>query len=70
MEVSSGYCMLIDEAGIKELDKSKKAIKIKKEVEVTTPEGKRVALKPSNHICLLIFLLILITQYWRTRFSF
>ena len=47
---SSGYCMLIDEAGIKELDKSKKAIKIKKEVEVTTNEGKRVSLKPSNHI--------------------
>lgn len=47
---SSGYCMLIDEAGIKELEASKKAIKIKKEVEVTTSEGKRVALKPSNHI--------------------
>lgn len=47
---SSGYCMLIDEAGIKELDASKKAIKIKKEVNVTTPEGKRVSLKPSNHI--------------------
>ena len=47
---SAGYCMLIDEAGIKELDKSKKAIKIKKQVEVTTPEGKRVTLKPSNRI--------------------
>lgn len=47
---SSGYCMLIEEAGIKELDKSKKAIKVKKEVEVTTPEGKRVCLKPSNRI--------------------
>ncbi len=47
---SSGYCMLIDEAGIKELEKSKKAIKIKKEVEVTTDDGKKVALKPSNHI--------------------
>jgi UDP-3-O-[3-hydroxymyristoyl] N-acetylglucosamine deacetylase len=47
---SSGYCMLIDEAGIKELDKSKKAIKIKKEVSVTTPEGKHVTLKPSSHI--------------------
>lgn len=47
---SSGYCMLIDEAGIKELEASKKAIKIKKEVEVTTKEGKRVSLKPSNHI--------------------
>ena len=47
---SSGYCMLLDEAGIKELDVSKKVIKIKKEVEVTTPEGKRVCLKPSSHI--------------------
>lgn len=47
---SSGYCMLIEEAGIKELDASKKAIKVKKEVEVTTAEGKRVCLKPSNHI--------------------
>ena len=47
---SSGYCMLIEEAGIKELEKSKKVIKIKKMVEVTTPEGKRVCLKPSNRI--------------------
>jgi UDP-3-O-[3-hydroxymyristoyl] N-acetylglucosamine deacetylase len=47
---SSGYCMLIDEAGIKELEKSKKAIKIKKDVEITTEDGKKVALKPSNHI--------------------
>ena len=47
---SSGYCMLIEEAGIKELSKSKKAIKIKKEIEVTTPEGKRVCLKPSKRI--------------------
>lgn len=47
---SSGYCMLIDEVGIKELDASKKVIKIKKEVEVTTEDGKRVSLKPSNHI--------------------
>ena len=47
---SAGYCMLIEEAGIKELDKSKKAIKIKKQVEVTTPEGKRVTLKPSDRI--------------------
>ena len=47
---SSGYCMLIEEAGIKELDKSKKVIKIKKMVEVTTSEGKRVCLKPSNRI--------------------
>jgi len=47
---SSGYCMLIEEAGIKELNKSKKAIKVKKEVEVTTADGKRVTLKPSNRI--------------------
>lgn len=47
---SSGYCMLIDEVGIKELNESKKVIKVKKEVEVTTEDGKRVSLKPSNHI--------------------
>lgn len=47
---SSGYCMLIEEAGIKELDKSKKVMKIKKDIEVTTPEGKKVALKASNRI--------------------
>lgn len=47
---SSGYCMLIEEAGIVEQEKSKKAIKIKKDVEVATAEGKVVRLKPSNHI--------------------
>ncbi|PWE22729.1 UDP-3-O-acyl-N-acetylglucosamine deacetylase [Aliarcobacter skirrowii] len=47
---SSGYCMLIDEAGIEEQDQPKKAIKIKKKVVVETPDGKRVALKPSNKI--------------------
>ncbi|MGM0518851.1 MAG: UDP-3-O-acyl-N-acetylglucosamine deacetylase [Campylobacterota bacterium] len=47
---SSGYCMLIEEAGIKEQKNSKKALKIKKEVEVTTSEGKKVCLKPSTHI--------------------
>ena len=47
---SSGYCMLIEEAGIQEQKKSKKALKIKKEVEVTTKDGKRVCLKPSTHI--------------------
>ncbi len=46
---SSGYCMLIDEAGIKELDKSKKVMKIKKEV-VVEADGKKVSLKPSSHI--------------------
>lgn len=47
---ASGYCLLIEEAGIKELEESKKAIKIKKEVEITTEDGKKVALKPSNRI--------------------
>lgn len=47
---SSGYCLLIDEAGILEQDASKKAIKVKKSVEITTEEGKKVSLKPSNHI--------------------
>ena len=46
---SSGYCMLIDEVGIKKLDKSKKALKIKKEVTIEM-DGKRVSLKPSKHI--------------------
>jgi len=46
---SSGYCMLIEEAGIKELNASKKVLKIKKEVEVV--DGyKKVSLKPSAHI--------------------
>ncbi|WP_419770671.1 MAG: UDP-3-O-acyl-N-acetylglucosamine deacetylase [Candidatus Marinarcus sp.] len=47
---SSGYCLLIDEVGIQELDASKKALKIKKSVEINTPDGKKVSLKPSNHI--------------------
>jgi UDP-3-O-[3-hydroxymyristoyl] N-acetylglucosamine deacetylase len=46
---SSGYCMLIDEVGIKELDKSKKVMVIKKEVTVED-KGKVVTLKPSGHI--------------------
>lgn len=46
---SSGFCMLLDEVGIKELDATKKAIKVKKEVEVKA-EGKYAKLKPSNHI--------------------
>ncbi len=46
---SSGYCMLIEEAGIKELKASKKVIKIKKEVEIV--DGfKKVSLKPSSRI--------------------
>jgi len=46
---SSGFCMLLEEVGIKEQDKSKKALVIKKEVEVNV-DGKFVKLKPSNHI--------------------
>ncbi len=46
---SSGYCLLIDEAGIQEQNKPKKAIRIKKEVEVKV-DNKFVKLKPSNHI--------------------
>ncbi|RXK13346.1 UDP-3-O-[3-hydroxymyristoyl] N-acetylglucosamine deacetylase [Halarcobacter mediterraneus] len=47
---SAGYCMLIEEAGIKELEKSKKAIKIRQDIKIETDDGKRVSLKPSNHI--------------------
>ena len=47
---ASGYCMPIEEAGIQEQEEGKKAIKIKKEVVVTTEDGKRVSLKPSNRI--------------------
>ena len=47
---ASGYCMLIEEAGIQEQEEGKKAIEIKKEVVVTTEDGKRVSLKPSNRI--------------------
>ena len=46
---SSGFCMLLDEVGIKEQTKSKKAIRIKKEV-VVEMDGKSVKLLPSNHI--------------------
>ena len=42
--------MLIEETGIKEQEESKKVIKIKKEVIVTTEDGKKVSLKPSNRI--------------------
>ncbi|OCL88309.1 UDP-3-O-acyl-N-acetylglucosamine deacetylase [Arcobacter porcinus] len=47
---AAGYCMLIEEANVIEQDKPKKAIKIKKDVVVTTEDGKRVSLKPSNKI--------------------
>jgi len=46
---SSGYCMLIDEAGIVEQKATKKALRIKKEVSIEA-DGKHVKLKPSNHI--------------------
>lgn len=46
---SSGYCMLIDEVGIKEQNEPKKAIRVKKEVSVEIG-NKIVKLKPSNHI--------------------
>jgi len=46
---SSGFCMLLDEVGIKEQTKSKKAIRVKKEV-VVNMDGKFVKLLPSNHI--------------------
>ncbi len=46
---SSGYCLLIDEVGIKEQEAPKKAIKIKKEIRIE--DGvKHVCLKPSKHI--------------------
>ncbi|MEA1982510.1 MAG: UDP-3-O-acyl-N-acetylglucosamine deacetylase [Campylobacterota bacterium] len=43
---SASYCMLLDEAGIKELDIPKKVMRIKKEVEVKEGE-KYVRLSPS-----------------------
>ena len=46
---SSGFCMVLDEVGIQEQSKSKKAIRVKKEVTVAI-ENKFVKLKPSNHI--------------------
>jgi len=46
---SSGFCMLLDEVGIKEQTKSKKALIVKKQVEVT--DGAKFArLTPSKHI--------------------
>jgi len=46
---SSGFCMLLDEVGIKEQEKSKKALLIKKHIEITI-DNKKVSLSPSNHI--------------------
>lgn len=46
---SSGFCMLLDEVGIKEQEKNKKVLLVKKEVSVES-EGKYVKLTPSNHI--------------------
>ncbi|PAF49713.1 UDP-3-O-[3-hydroxymyristoyl] N-acetylglucosamine deacetylase [Helicobacter sp. 13S00401-1] len=46
---SIGFCMLIDEAGIKELDKPKKILSIKKAVEVRDKD-KFVRVEPSDSI--------------------
>lgn len=46
---SSGYCMLIDEVGIKELDKSKKVMIIKKDITIED-KGKKVTIKPSGNM--------------------
>jgi UDP-3-O-[3-hydroxymyristoyl] N-acetylglucosamine deacetylase len=47
---SISFCLLLDEAGIKELDASKKIIRVKKMVEVT--EGQKyVRLLPSQTAC-------------------
>jgi UDP-3-O-[3-hydroxymyristoyl] N-acetylglucosamine deacetylase len=46
---SSGFCMLLDEVGIKEQTKNKKAIIIKKPIEIKV-DNKIVKLLPSNHI--------------------
>ncbi len=46
---SSGFCMLLDEVGIKEQEKSKKALLIKKKVSIEV-DNKKVSLSPSNHI--------------------
>lgn len=46
---SSGFCLLLDEVGIAEQTKSKKALVVKKEIEVKI-DNKFVRVKPSNHI--------------------
>ena len=46
---SSGYCLLIDEAGIKTQDVTKKAIRVKKNIKVVQ-DDKFTILKPSKHI--------------------
>ena len=46
---SSGFCLLLDEVGIQEQTKSKKALVVKKEIEVKV-DNKFVRVKPSNHI--------------------
>jgi UDP-3-O-[3-hydroxymyristoyl] N-acetylglucosamine deacetylase len=47
---SSGYCLLLDEVGIKELSKPKKIIKVKKKVRVEGENGQYAELIPSSHI--------------------
>ncbi|WP_200762572.1 UDP-3-O-acyl-N-acetylglucosamine deacetylase [Nitrosophilus alvini] len=44
---SIGFCMLLDEAGIRKLSKNKKVLKVKKEV-IVTHDKKYAKLKPSN----------------------
>lgn len=46
---SASFCMLLDEAGIKQLNENKKVLRIKKEVEVKH-EGKYVKLFPSDNL--------------------
>lgn len=46
---SASYCMLLDEAGIQELDKPKKIMRIKKEIEVREGE-KYVKLSPASDL--------------------
>ena len=46
---SASYCMLLDEAGIKELDKPKKVMRIKKDIMVQEGE-KYVKLSPSSDL--------------------
>ena len=46
---SSGFCLLLDEVGIQEQGKSKKALVVKKEIEVKV-DDKYVRVKPSNRI--------------------
>ena len=46
---SASFCMLLDEAGLKQLNENKKVLRIKKEVEIKH-EGKYVKLFPSESL--------------------